>query len=150
LLRPSETREPDATLVLQGSEVAYSFVTETLPLLIEKELDVAVYYVASAELFDLLSEVEQESIFSETAGQEAMGITGFTLPTMYRWVRSSLGRKHTLYPFRKGHFLGSGKAESVIAEAGLDGLSQFYSIQAFIEERRNLRARTTRVPAIFF
>ena len=40
--------------------------------------------------------------------REAMGITGFTLPTMYRWIRSDLGRAHTLHPFAKGHFLGSG------------------------------------------
>jgi transketolase len=92
--------------------------------------------VGSAELFDLLPEDEQEEIFPERAGQEAMGITGFTLPTMYRWIRSSAGRKHTLYPFRGGHYLGSGKAESVIAEAGLDGIRQFEAIEAFITQRQ--------------
>jgi len=105
-------------------------------LLLQHQIDVAAYYVASAELFDLLAEYEQEEIFPESVGQEAMGVTGFTLPTMYRWVRSSHGRKHTLYPFRKGHYLGSGKAESVIAEAGLDGLSQFNAIRTFTDARQ--------------
>ena len=48
-----------------------------------------------------------------------MGITGFTLPTMYRWVRSEAGRRATLHPFQKGHYLGSGQANMVMKEAGL-------------------------------
>ena len=143
LLRKPVLSEPDGTIVLQGSEVAYSFITETLPMLLQNDIDIAVYYVASTELFDLLPEDEQEKIFPENMAQEAMGITGFTLPTMYRWIRSSYGRKHTLYPFLKGHFLGSGKAESVIAEAGLDGLSQFRAIQTFIDGRQIRRAAAT-------
>ena len=140
LFRKPLSNKPDCTVILQGSEVAYAFVTETLPLLLQHQIDVAAYYVASAELFDLLSEDKQEEIFPESVGQEAMGITGFTLPTMYRWVRSSYGRKHTLYPFLKGHYLGSGKAESVIAEAGLDGVSQFNAIQMFIDGRQARKA----------
>ena len=61
-----------------------------------------------------------------------MGITGFTLPTMYRWVRSERGRRMTLHPFRKGHFLGSGPGERVLAEAGLDGEGQYEGIKAFL------------------
>jgi transketolase len=83
----------------------------------------------------MLPESEQNEIYPESVAGSAMGITGFTMPTMYRWISSSLGRRHSLHPFRKGHFLGSGKAESVIAEAGLDGVSQFRSIVAFAEER---------------
>ena len=45
-----------------------------------------------------------------------MGITGFTLPTMYRWIQSDRGRSLTMHPFMKGHFLGSGQAEMVLAE----------------------------------
>ena len=145
LLRRPTKAVPDGTIVLQGSEVAYGFITETLPLLLKEDLDIAVYYVASAELFDLLPEEEKEKIFPEKAGLEAMGITGFTLPTMYRWIQSSYGRKHTLYPFLKGHFLGSGKAESVIAEAGLDGLSQFKAIQAYVLGRQTRKAAATEV-----
>ena len=53
-----------------------------------------------------------------------MGITGLTLPTMYRWVRSDRGRTMTLHPFAHGHFLGSGPAEKVMEEARLYGESQ--------------------------
>jgi len=119
---------------LQGSEVAYAFVEKALPMLINDNIDLAVYYVASAELFDLLPAAEQEKIFPEKAGLRAMGISGFTLPTMYRWIQSGYGRKHTLYPFKKGHFLGSGKAESVVAEAGLDGESQYKAIKTYLND----------------
>jgi hypothetical protein len=70
-----------------------------------------------------------------------MGITGFTLPTMFRWVRSDLGRSMTLHPFRKGHFLGSGQGEMVLAEAGLDGKSQYRAIKKYVEAiRRTVKA----------
>jgi transketolase len=125
-------RKADGTLVLQGSEVAYAFVEEAMPLLKKKGMDLNVYYVASAELFDLLPEAEQEKIFPVRLSEEALGITGFTLPTMYRWIRSERGRKMTLHPFRKGHFLGSGQAHMVMAEAGLDGESQVRAIVEYL------------------
>ncbi|MBI2966723.1 MAG: hypothetical protein HYY40_02785 [Bacteroidetes bacterium] len=135
-LLKSKKKNPDCAIVLQGSEVAYEFVSRALPVLRRKKIDVAAWYVSSAELFDLLPGKEQEKIFPEKIARQAMGITGFTLPTMYRWILSSAGRKHTLYPFKKGHFLGSGKAESVIAEAGLDGESQYRSIVEFIRNKK--------------
>jgi len=122
----------DGTLVLQGSEVTLAFVAETLPRLEEEGIDLDVYYVASAELFDLLPEEEQERIFPDTKAREAMGITGFTLPTLYRWVRSERGRRMSLHPFRKGHFLGSGPGERVLEEAGLDADGQYAAIKAFL------------------
>ena len=61
-----------------------------------------------------------------------MGITGFTLPTMFRWIRSDLGRSHTLHPYRKGHYLGSGPGPMVLAEAGLDGESQVRAIKEYV------------------
>lgn len=132
LLRRSQG-SGDGTLVLQGSDVAYAFVEEALPLLEKEDVDLNVYYVSSAELFDLLPEPEQEKIFPEAQAQEAMGITGFTLPTMLRWVRSERGRRMTLHPFQKGHYLGSGQAHMVLAEAGLDGESQFKAIMRYLE-----------------
>ncbi len=122
----------DGTIVLQGSDVAYAFAQQALPLLVDKGIDLNVYYVASAELFDLLSEEEKERVFPSRLGDEALGITGFTLPTMYRWIRSERGRRMTLHPFRKGHFLGSGQAHMVLAEAGLDGESQFKTIAEYL------------------
>ena len=132
LLKAAEG-ESDATLVLQGSDVAYAFVGQALPLLEQKGVRLNVYYVASAELFDLLPEAEKERIFPARLGDEALGITGFTLPTMYRWIRSEKGRKMTLHPFKKGHFLGSGQAHMVLAEAGLDGESQFKAIVEYLD-----------------
>jgi transketolase len=125
----------DGTIVLQGSEVAYAFVETALSLIEKDGLNLDVYYVASAELFDLLPRSEQERIFPEARGQEAMGITGFTLPTMYRWIRSDRGRLMSLHPFQKGHYLGSGQAHIVVAEAGLDGESQFRAITRYVKER---------------
>jgi transketolase len=123
----------DGTLVLQGSEVAYAFIDEALPLLEKKGIDIDVVYVASTELFDLLPEAEKDRIFPDALAQNAMGITGFTLPTMYRWIRSDRGRRLTLHPFQKGQYLGSGQAEMVLAEAGLDGESQYQAILRYLE-----------------
>jgi hypothetical protein len=64
-----------------------------------------------------------------------MGITDFTLATMTRWVRSDYGRKHSLHPFRHGHFLGSGPGAMVMMEAGLDGVSQFEAIRGYVRDR---------------
>jgi transketolase len=131
LLRRAQGKR-DGTLVLQGSDVGYAFVEQALPLLEKKGIDLDVYYVASAELFDLLPAAEKEKVYPEAAAQEAMGITGFTLPTMERWVCSGRGRRLTLHPFREGHFLGSGPAEKVLEEAGLDGESQFRAILRYL------------------
>jgi hypothetical protein len=38
-----------------------------------------------------------------------------------------------LHPFQKGHYLGSGQAHMVLAEAGLDGESQFKAIMRYLE-----------------
>jgi transketolase len=124
-------------VVLQGSEVATEFVTVTLPRLLKKKIDINVYYVASAELFDLLPKSEQTKIFSEAQSRFAMGITGFTLPTLYRWITSEPGRECSLYPFKKGHFLGSGRAEMVLQEAGLDGQGQYEAIVNYLSDFKN-------------
>ncbi len=134
LLHRAEAKS-QGTVVLQGSEVAYAFIQQTLPLLKKEGIGLDAYYVASAELFDFLPSPEQEKIYPEARAQEAMGITGFTLPTMDRWLRSEHGRKSTLHPFQKGHYLGSGQADQVLAEAGLDGESQFKAILRYLKEK---------------
>ena len=131
--------ESDGTLVIQESGIAYAFVEQTLPLLRRAGIDLDVYYVASAELFDLLPEEQQQEIFPEAKAMEAMGLTGFTLATMYRWIRSDLGRSMTLHPFRKEHFLGSGPGDLVIAEAGLDGDGQYAAILRYVEQLSHQR-----------
>jgi transketolase len=125
----------DGTIVLQESAVAYAFVEVALHLLETDGLDPWIYYVSSAELFDLLPREQQKEILPEERAQEAMGITGFTLPTMFRWVRSDFGRSMTLHPYMKGHFLGSGQGDMVLAEAGLSGASQYLAIKKYLEAR---------------
>jgi len=122
----------DVTVVLQESAAAYAFVQDALPLLLDEGIDPRVYYVASAELFDLLPAGERQAIFPEEHAQEAIGITGFTLPTLYRWVRSDAGRQASLHPYREGHYLGSGQGHVVLREAGLDGESQFRAIREYM------------------
>jgi transketolase len=127
LLRSADG-DGDGTVVLQGSGVTYAFIEETLPRLQQDGLDLNVYYVASAELFDALPDKERERIYPESRAREAIGITGFTLPTMYRWIRSDRGRALTLHPFRTGHL-----ADKVLNEAGLDGESQFQAIRSWVK-----------------
>ena len=104
LLRAAQGKRPDGTIVLQGSEVGYAFIEEALPLIEKEGLDLNVYYVASVELFDLLTPAQQEKIYPEKEAQKAMGITGFTVPTMYRWILSERGRRSTLHPLHEGPF----------------------------------------------
>ena len=110
-------------------------MSETLPLIVDAGLGVNVYVVTSTELFDSLPAEERTRIFPETHQHEAMGITDFTMATMTRWIRSDLGRAHSLHPFRHGHYLGSGSGTMVMKEAGLDGQSQFEAILAFVQAR---------------
>ena len=125
----------DGSIVLQESGVAYAFVTETLPLLERAGIDVDVWYVASAEIFDALPREERDWIYPEDVAMHAIGITGFTLPTMYRWIRSDLGRSLTLHPYAQGHYPGSGPGRAVIHEAGLDGEAQFRTVLKYLEAR---------------
>ncbi|MEW6262686.1 MAG: hypothetical protein AB1641_06370 [Thermodesulfobacteriota bacterium] len=131
LLRAKKGRG-DGVVVLQGSEVAYAFIQEALPLLDKDGLDLNVYYVASAELFDLLPQAEQERIYPLEDAERALGITGFTHPTLCRFLKSERGRRAVMHAFQKGHYLGSGQAHQVLAEAGLDGKGQYEAIVRYI------------------
>ncbi|NIO29124.1 MAG: hypothetical protein GTO29_11295 [Candidatus Latescibacteria bacterium] len=134
LLKKAEGKS-DGTVVIQGSEVGYAFVEETLPLLKKEGIELNVYYVSSAELFDLLPQEEQDRIFPRAHAEEAMGITGFTLPTMYRWIPSKRGRLMTVHAFQKGHYLGSGKAHKVLEEGGLNGEGLLKAIVRYVKEQ---------------
>ncbi len=142
LLRSADSSKPrDGTLVLQESGVTYAFVQGALPKLDQAGYNLNVYYVASLELFDSLTQKEQQAILPEELATEAMGITGFTMATMYRWIRSDLGRNFSMHPFMHGHYLGSGQASAVIKEAGLDGDSQFNRICEYVKARRERSLR---------
>jgi transketolase len=131
----SATGSGDGTVVLQGSGVTLVFVEQVLPRLVEAGIDLNVYHVSSAELFDLLDEAERREAFPPGQYERAMGITDFTLPTMYRWVTSERGRAMTLHPFREGHYLGSGRADRVLQEAHLDAESQYRAVCSYVGRR---------------
>ncbi len=122
------------TLVLQGSGVTNTFVNDVLPRIDEAGLNINIFYVASAELFDLLPPEKREEIFPAALAEEAMGITGLTMPTMYRWITSPEGREHTIHPYKGGEYLGSGMAHKVLEEAGLHGDGQWAAIQKYVAQ----------------
>ena len=124
--------KPDATIVYQGSEVAYAFASGVLPRLLEKGINLDVYYVASAELFDRLDEEEKRAIFPYSAASSAMMFSGFTPATTYRWIMSERGREYTMYPWKAGSFLGSGPGDVCLEQAGMHAEAQFELIQRFI------------------
>ena len=136
LRRADPSRRRDGTLVIQESGVMYAFAEQALPLIDREGLNLNIFYVASAELFDRLPAEERAKIFPEELAREAMGITGFTKATMYRWIMSEEGRRRTLHPFMRGHYLGSGQAATVLKEAHLDGESQFKAIVDYVKSRR--------------
>lgn len=118
-------------VVLQGNGVASIFVNEVLPRLEKEGLNLNIFYITSVELFKLLPQAEQDGIFPELLTHESIGITDFTLPTLYQWVRSDEGIRQSLHSFRGGRYLGSGSASKVLEEAGVHGEGQFKSIMAF-------------------
>jgi transketolase len=142
-MRKADDRLNDyhGTIVLQGNGVATTFVNDVLPVLDREGWNLNVFYVTSAELFQLLSKQEQDSIFPEELAWEAVGITDFTLPTLYRWVRSNNGMQRSLHSFRDGHYLGSGSASKVLEEAGIHAEGQLGMIRAYAENfaRQNSR-----------
>jgi len=122
----------DATIVYQGSEVAYAFAAHVLPRLKEKGINLDVYYVSSAELFDRLDEQERKEIYPSSSAQSAMMFSGFTVATTYRWIMSERGREFTMYPWKSGNFLGSGQGDVCLEQAGMHAEAQLETIQRFI------------------
>ena len=121
------------TLVLQGSGMTNTFVHDVLPRIDEAGLNMNIFYVTSAELFSLLPEERQNEIYPAEMAAVAMGMTGLTMPTMYRWVTSAEGRAHSVHAFGKGHYLGSGKAHKVLEEAGFHPDGQWASIKKYAD-----------------
>ncbi len=125
------------TVIIQGSAVANDFVPYVLPRLDDSDYNINIYYVSSAELFLLLPEDRQKAIMPEERRYEAMGITDFTMPTMYYWIISDFGRKHSLSAYSRGIYPGSGKAEKVLEEVGLNGPNQWMAIQKYVRDRES-------------
>lgn len=126
-------RHLDGSVILQESGVTIEFVTKVLPRLDEEGYNINVYHVSSAELYDAHPKEEREALLPYSVRRNALGITGFTLPTMYKWITGFESRYNILHPFRKGYYLGSGTAESVLHQAGLDAESIYEEVLKYIE-----------------
>ncbi|MBT3392668.1 MAG: hypothetical protein HN833_01245 [Elusimicrobiaceae bacterium] len=136
----SKHAKADGTIVLQGNGVGGVFIEEVMPVLKKEGIKLNVFYVSSKELFDMLPAKEQETIMPGKLRQEAMGITDFTKATMYYFINSLKGLNHTLHPYKKGHYLGSGQAVKVFKEAGLDASGQLKAVRAYLKERKQKKA----------
>ncbi len=134
-------RRRHGTIVLQGNGAATVFFNEVLPRLDERGLNLNVYYVSSAELFERLPAQRRRAIFPEEAAREAMGITDFTLPTLERWILSEEGRRRSLHPFRDGHYLGSGPAHKVLEEAGQHARGQLAAVLSYAASKASRRRK---------
>ena len=132
IMKANKDQKPyHGTVVIQGNAVGSIFVNEVLSEIRELGLNMNAFYVTSMELFNMLDEEERNEIFPPRLAQEAMGMTDFTLPTMYYWVRNEEGLKRTIHSFKKGCYLGSGKADDVLKEAGMDAKSQIEAITEY-------------------
>ena len=121
-----------AAVILQGHGVASFFTRDVLPRLDASGVEVNVFYVTSAELFERLTDDEKREVFPPELAFRSMGITDFTLPTLWRWVRSDEGIAASLYPFKRHGYLGSGSWDKVLEQAGLDGRGQLPAIEAWV------------------
>ena len=139
-----DRKDYHGTVVLQGNGVASEFVNYVLPRLDEAGINMNVFCITSVELFNTLPAEEQEEIFPSELATEAMGMTDFTLPTLYRWVRSNEGLVRSLHSFREGCYLGSGKADMVLQEAGIDGKAQLTAILDYAE---SISKKSVKIPA---
>ena len=100
-------KNPSAGAVfVQGAGVGKIVVDQILPRLKEEGLDLNFIYVSSRELF--------------------------TMPTMDTWLLSDYGRQHTLYPQKKGGYLGSASAANIYKEAGMDAAGILAALRAYV------------------
>lgn len=133
LRKADKSHKIDGNIVLQESGVTIEFMSRVLPLLDKEGYNMNIYYVSSSELFELLDEKKQNEIYPKEIGESALGITGFTMPTMYKWITGNDVRKKILHPFKNGIYLGSGTADAVLRQAGLDGDNLLKEVKNYIE-----------------
>ncbi|MFA6097939.1 MAG: hypothetical protein WCV50_04025 [Patescibacteria group bacterium] len=133
--RTADPTDPQyrGTIFLQGSAVTYEFIQHVLLKIDEAGWKMNVFYIASRELYELLSAEEQRAIVPDYCLAEGMGITDFTMPTMEWMVGSRFGREYSLHAFSAGYFPGSDAASAVLKEMGMDGLSQLLKVQEYAE-----------------
>ena len=128
--------EPEGVIFVQGAGAGRIFAQEVLPKLKEQHTSLAVIYVASRELFEMLPQQEQDRLVPPSWKQIATGITDFTLPTLDGWLHSDMGRACALWPHKNGGYLGSGAASKVYEEAGMDAQGQLRAVREYLELRK--------------
>ena len=122
--------------MLQESGVAYAFVEESLPVLDKGGMDMHIYYVASAELFDLLPGEPSRRTLPRGTRARPWASPASRCRRCTGGFRSGAGRAASCTRIVRGHYLGSGQGEKVLEEAGLDGASQARAIVRYAEARR--------------
>ncbi len=129
----------DGTVIVQGAGVGRIVIENILPVLAKNKLNVNVVYITSRELFEALPVRTQEKLLPLELRRTAMGITDFTRPTLEAWILSQAGREHTLWPHKKGAFLGSGSAAKVYEEAGLSGADILAAIKTYVKDLKKAK-----------
>jgi transketolase len=140
LRKADPNQKLDGSIILQESGVTIEFITKVLPMLDKDGYNLNIYHISSAELYDAHPKEEREALLPYSVRRDALGITGFTLPTMYKWITSFEGRYRILHPFKLGYYLGSGSAESVLHQAGLDAASMYKDVKRYIEYKAKVKA----------
>lgn len=135
-LHKPQTDQPDGVIFVQGAGAGRIFVEGVLPEIKKQNANVAVLYVTSRELFELLPKAEQDKLVPPVWKQMATAITDFTLPTMDCWLHSDDGRACALYPHKSGQYLGSGKASKLYEEAEMDATGQLRCVNQYLEKRK--------------
>ena len=124
---------------MQGAGVGRIVAEDVLPALAKNKLNINVVYITSRELFESLPRAMQEKLLPLALRQTAMGITDFTLPTLEAWLLSQAGREHSLYPHKRGEFLGSGSAGKVYEEAGLTGQDILAAVKSYVKDLKKAK-----------
>lgn len=128
--------EPDGVIFVQGAGAGRIFAQEVLPQLQKENVNVAVIYVTSRELFEQLPLQQQEQLVPSAWKTIATAITDFTLPTVDCWLHSDAGRACALWPHKSGSYLGSGSAEKVYEEAAMDAAGQLRAVKEYLALRK--------------
>ncbi|MBQ7909052.1 MAG: hypothetical protein IJ311_06215 [Elusimicrobiaceae bacterium] len=131
--------EAEGVVFVQGAGAGRIFVEGVLPEIKKHYPNMAVIYVTSRELFELLPVQEQEKLAPPAWKKIAMAITDFTLPTVDCWLHSDAGRDCTLYPHKSGQYLGSAKAPKLYEEAQMDASGQLRAISEYMKRRKQDR-----------